>query len=275
MLKYSLSLFDTTFLLEHQNWFYSLICLTYMPCSDLIVKCFSMFSASGHFVNGTDGDFGFLWSEVCSRLDSLKLLKTRVNLALQKYKPKPGDEKPRFMLDRLCEQEQKIKAFKTELNLWFQAHNPNPDYEAQELGPSKPPTLPDELDPSHNWDIPLPDLDGSGPDEVEETTAAVQERYRAERNIRRGSRRDRQSRTPSPRGLNPDMYTDEARKAAKEANDYNNSMRKHIIDCKDEQCQGNAHAFLMFDNATRRHKLDFGAGRRATMRVAQGGSVWD
>lgn len=145
----------------------SFIPISYLPCTELLLRVFDTLRAhcctpkqnyimsrseSGHFRNELDKEFGFIWSETCKALEDIKALKTRVNLALQRFKPLHDEVKPDFMMTELKVRESSLKSAKTELNLWFQ-HRHSMDSDAPVLvsalkkKPTKPPTSPTNPSP--------------------------------------------------------------------------------------------------------------------------------
>lgn len=278
----------------------SFIPISYLPCTELLLRVFDTLRAhcctpkqnytmsrseSGHYRNELDKEFGFIWSETCKALEDVKALKTRVNLALQRFKPLYDEEKPDFMMTALKVREISLKAMKTELNLWFQ-HRHSMDSDAPVLlpalkkKPTKPSTSPNPSPRPIDLAVPrvihfppgsfpeLEDVDCDGPEPTDDGQSGhprvVETRSRRESAVRKPVFPE----LPDLDSDDSDDYTWQAcympdrregispehifSMGLRGAIDYNNSVRRHIHACvKGHDCIDHTgrHAFLTWDVA--------------------------
>jgi hypothetical protein len=272
----------------------SFIPISYLPCTELLLRVFDTLRAhcctpkqnytmsrseSGHFRNELDKEFGFIWSETCKALEDIKALKTRVNLALQRFKPLHDEEKPDFMMTELKVRESSLKSAKTELNLWFQ-HRHSMDSDAPVLVPaskkkaSKPTPSPNpsprpiDLSAPFVFRIPqgsfpeLEDVDVDGPEPTDNGSSGHSRVAKAVRAKLFPELPDcvdsddsddytwQECYMPSRReGIPPEHIFSAGLRGAI---DYNNSVRRHIHTCvKGHDCidHTSRHAFLTWDAA--------------------------
>jgi hypothetical protein len=236
-------------------------------------------SESGHFRNELDKEFGFIWSETCKALEDVKALKTRVNLALQRFKPLHDEEKPDFMMTELKVRESSLKSAKTELNLWFQ-HRHSMDSDAPVLvsaskkKPTRPPTSPNpnfstgEFIPAvlENNGNPKPSprpIDLSAPSRVTVFSDDAGKTFKTRPVFPELPDLDsddsddytwQECYMPDRREGIPPQHIFSA--GLRGAIDYNNSVRRHIHTCVDmSNCEDHTdrHSFLTWDPA----KSDF------------------
>lgn len=272
----------------------SFIPISYLPCTELLLRVFDILRAhcctpkqklnmfrseSGHFRNELDPEFGFIWTETCKALEEVKALKTRVNLALQRFKPLHDETKPDFMMSELKTREQNLKTSKTDLNLWFQhrhsmdadapvlvraskkkstkpptSQNPNPSPRPMDLSPFVFRLPPDEYPE-------LEDVDADGPEPTDDGQSGHRRAVKAIRKRIFPDMPDLDS-DDSDDYTWQECYMPDRREGIPPEHifsaglrgviDYNNSVRRHIHACvKDRDCidHTDRHSFLTWDAA--------------------------